>query len=155
MKTFKQFTLEKDDDDPCWKGYNMVGTKKKGGKSVPNCVKEEKDLKTEKDDDDPCWKNYEMVGMKKKNGKDVPNCVPMSERSTSQLVGNLEALMADDMTFQEVRASMVQSIKGSPFFQGKSREMQTEVLKAMAKSRNAKEFVLVSKKYNLESLLIT
>jgi hypothetical protein len=25
-------------DDPCWKGYKMVGTKKKGGKEVPNCV---------------------------------------------------------------------------------------------------------------------
>jgi hypothetical protein len=25
-------------DDPCWKGYEMVGTKKKGGKEVPNCV---------------------------------------------------------------------------------------------------------------------
>lgn len=27
--------------DPCWKGYQMVGTKKKGGKEVPNCVPEE------------------------------------------------------------------------------------------------------------------
>lgn len=27
--------------DPCWKGYEMVGTKKKGGKTVPNCVKNE------------------------------------------------------------------------------------------------------------------
>ena len=26
------------DEDPCWKGYKMVGTKKKGGKEVPNCV---------------------------------------------------------------------------------------------------------------------
>jgi hypothetical protein len=25
-------------DDPCWKGYKMVGTKNKGGKEVPNCV---------------------------------------------------------------------------------------------------------------------
>lgn len=25
-------------DDPCWKGYNMVGMKDKGGKKVPNCV---------------------------------------------------------------------------------------------------------------------
>jgi hypothetical protein len=25
-------------NDPCWKGYKMVGTKKKGSKSVPNCV---------------------------------------------------------------------------------------------------------------------
>ena len=26
----------------CWKGYKAQGTKKKGGKTVPNCVKEEK-----------------------------------------------------------------------------------------------------------------
>ena len=25
-------------EDPCWTGYQMVGTKKKGGKEVPNCV---------------------------------------------------------------------------------------------------------------------
>lgn len=32
--------------DPCWKGYEMVGTKKKGGREVPNCVptKEEVEL---------------------------------------------------------------------------------------------------------------
>lgn len=23
---------------PCWKGYEMVGMKSKGGKKVPNCV---------------------------------------------------------------------------------------------------------------------
>ena len=27
----------------CWKGYKAQGTKKKGGKTVPNCVKEEKE----------------------------------------------------------------------------------------------------------------
>ena len=27
--------------DPCWKGYQMVGTKKKGTKKVPNCVPEQ------------------------------------------------------------------------------------------------------------------
>jgi hypothetical protein len=25
-------------DNPCWKGYHPVGTKKKGGRTVPNCV---------------------------------------------------------------------------------------------------------------------
>ena len=25
-------------EDPCWKDYHMVGTKKKGGREVPNCV---------------------------------------------------------------------------------------------------------------------
>lgn len=28
-------------EDPCWKGYEMVGTKMKGGKEVPNCVPKE------------------------------------------------------------------------------------------------------------------
>lgn len=32
---------EKMDNDPCWKGYDMVGTKKKGKRTVPNCVPEE------------------------------------------------------------------------------------------------------------------
>ena len=35
-------TVNKSDNaegsDPCWKNYEMVGTKKKGGKTVPNCV---------------------------------------------------------------------------------------------------------------------
>ena len=24
--------------NPCWKGYEMIGTKKKKGRTVPNCV---------------------------------------------------------------------------------------------------------------------
>lgn len=33
-------------EDPCWKDYKMVGTKKgKGGKEVPNCVPEETEIK--------------------------------------------------------------------------------------------------------------
>ncbi|MBD1397439.1 hypothetical protein H9Q13_09700 [Pontibacter sp. JH31] len=30
------------DKDPCWKGYEQVGMKKKDGKQVPNCVPENK-----------------------------------------------------------------------------------------------------------------
>lgn len=30
--------IERMKDDPCWKGYAMVGNKKKGGRTVPNCV---------------------------------------------------------------------------------------------------------------------
>ena len=39
MKTFKEFLEEM--KNPCWKGYKAYGMKKKGGKTVPNCVKEE------------------------------------------------------------------------------------------------------------------
>jgi hypothetical protein len=31
-------------EDPCWDGYEMVGTKKKDGKEVPNCVKANENL---------------------------------------------------------------------------------------------------------------
>jgi len=30
--------LRDPEDNPCWKGYKPVGTKKKGGRTVPNCV---------------------------------------------------------------------------------------------------------------------
>ena len=34
------------DEDPCWKGYEMVGFKKKKGKKVPNCVPVEEEVDT-------------------------------------------------------------------------------------------------------------
>lgn len=30
------------DKKPCWKGYEMYGTKKKNGKKVPNCIRKRK-----------------------------------------------------------------------------------------------------------------
>ena len=39
--------IGRDPDKPsCWKGYKAKGTKMKGGKSVPNCVKEEEKVDT-------------------------------------------------------------------------------------------------------------
>jgi len=35
--------------DPCWTGYKMVGSKKKGGRTVPNCVRENFGMKTFED----------------------------------------------------------------------------------------------------------
>jgi hypothetical protein len=32
-------------EDPCWKGFEMVGMKKKDGKEVPNCVPKAKEAK--------------------------------------------------------------------------------------------------------------
>lgn len=40
MLSFKEY-LEEMKNDPCWKDYEMVGTKKKNGKEVPNCVPKE------------------------------------------------------------------------------------------------------------------
>lgn len=90
MKTFNQFSeslkqarknIGMDPDKPsCWKGYKAKGTKNKGGKEVPNCVKEEKKKKVKKKvkfwwDDDGDGKGYEKGEVKegaawtKKEGK--------------------------------------------------------------------------------------
>lgn len=48
--------LFEDDDkslkknNPCWKGYHPVGTKEKAGKTVPNCVPEDKELEEQLDE---------------------------------------------------------------------------------------------------------
>jgi hypothetical protein len=34
----KKKAAERETKDPCWEGYEQVGTKKKAGKTVPNCV---------------------------------------------------------------------------------------------------------------------
>ena len=90
MKSFKEFSeslkqarknIGMDPDKPsCWKGYKAKGTKTKGGKEVPNCVKEEKKKKVKKKvkfwwDDDGDGKGYEKDEVKegaawtKKSGK--------------------------------------------------------------------------------------
>jgi len=63
--------VKEDKKDPCWKDYEMIGTKKKDGKEVPNCVPKE-----EKEVEEACWDGYKQVGMKDKGGRQVPNCVP-------------------------------------------------------------------------------
>jgi hypothetical protein len=39
----------KEMDNPCWKGYEMIGTKKKNGKEVPNCVPKNEDINSDDD----------------------------------------------------------------------------------------------------------
>ena len=46
------FAEEMEGPDPCWKGYEMVGTKKKNGKEVPNCVKKKSSDNSECGDTD-------------------------------------------------------------------------------------------------------
>ena len=54
MKKFKEFREAKKmkGDDPCWDDYEMVGTKKKNGKEVPNCVPKEGAMSKDKEKHD-------------------------------------------------------------------------------------------------------
>ena len=60
MKSFKQFLEEVkkptgDLKNACWKGYTAVGTKKKNGRTVPNCVPEEVQI----DEKSAAWQRKE------------------------------------------------------------------------------------------------
>lgn len=41
---YKKYNSFEEDEQSCWKGYKKQGTKKKGGKTVNNCVKESTNL---------------------------------------------------------------------------------------------------------------
>lgn len=41
---------QNEDADPCWKGYKQIGMKKKGGRSVPNCVPANEDAEAHSKD---------------------------------------------------------------------------------------------------------
>ena len=63
-------------DKPCWKGYKPVGTKKKGGKTVPNCVPTNEQAEC---NHTPAGKNCPVHGLKEcsmeeaeYHGKNVP-----------------------------------------------------------------------------------
>jgi hypothetical protein len=52
LETGEIIIIEKEkglDGKACWKGYKQMGTKKKGGKTVDNCVKEEDESKAEEE----------------------------------------------------------------------------------------------------------
>jgi len=86
------------DGKACWKGYKLAGTKKKGGKTVDNCVKAGDEIVHDGEElpegmkqarknvgASTCWDGYKAKGTKKKGGKEVPNCVKEEELSEKKL----------------------------------------------------------------------
>lgn len=41
IENWRKYLTE--EEDPCWEGYEMIGTKQKDGKEVPNCVPMQKE----------------------------------------------------------------------------------------------------------------
>ena len=77
--------IGRDPDKPsCWKGYKAKGTKMKGGKSVPNCVKEDEIMEQEKCDTG-------NVYQKKKKGEKT---MKYADGVNEQLRAHLEELRA-------------------------------------------------------------
>ncbi len=49
LKEMNLSKIIKELENPCWKGYEMVGMKNKNGKEVPNCVPKNEDINSDDD----------------------------------------------------------------------------------------------------------
>ena len=97
-------------EDPCWKNYKMVGTKKgKGGKEVPNCVPEETQV------------NEKLIGKqhkldKNKNGKLDSQDFKMLRKEEASLEEKLNPSMGAAKYIQDFVKSK------DPRFEGKTKK---------------------------------
>lgn len=97
-------------EDPCWKNYKMVGTKKgKGGKEVPNCVPEETEV------------NEKLIGKhhkldKNKNGKLDSQDFKMLRKEETSLEEKLNPSMGAAKYIQDFVKSK------DPRFEGKTKK---------------------------------
>ena len=68
--------------DPCWKGYEMVGMKKKNGKEVPNCVPTNEGVYSERDIEDR--ENAANPGMRSPRKSGVPFDGPYKKKPSAK-----------------------------------------------------------------------
>jgi hypothetical protein len=120
LETGETIILEKEkglDGKACWKGYKQMGTKKKGGKTVDNCVKsEEVEKKESEKDEGGKHKEYKHAPGKEEKGekktekemkKEAKDYLPGSqEKLDTNKNGKLDA---DD--FKKLRAKKGKTVK--------------------------------------------
>jgi len=70
--------------DPCWKGYQMVGKKKKNGKEVPNCVPVDEAFEDMVNENTPSKREWGKPSLTKIYADDTPGAMtklnPISEK---------------------------------------------------------------------------
>ena len=103
--TIRQQTFTEKKDDPCWKDHEMIGTKKKNGKDVPNCVpKEEVEYAKPKKGKDDDGEGLDPVG---KEDDDVDNdgdsdssdrYLKMRRKAIGKALKKEETDLSEDMT---------------------------------------------------------
>ena len=134
--------VAEDDDDPCWKNYKMVGTKKKNGKEVPNCVpkegveetakKKDKEVEEEKKkgvDGKACWKGYRYAGREQKaDGTYKDKCVKVnnSEYAEAAPKNNPVAKNAGKFNKAQVQTDRKKEQKKGKSVKHKGRDMSME-----------------------------
>lgn len=133
--------------DPCWKGYQMVGKKKKNGKEVPNCVPEETQI--EESNNKPYVKSFsqtpngEHSGWKASNkhgkvkffGKDF-KASAMKHAGISEAIETDNAEIAPGTKTRRKEGTVVSRPDTRPSKMGKQKELKDKVLDEEGNSQN-------------------
>lgn len=79
--------------DPCWKGYEMVGKKKKNGKEVPNCVPANEQM-----DNAP----YAAPYAERKSGKDTVDSMSLAKQLAKTAAKKQAQRMTESVQLDEI-----------------------------------------------------
>lgn len=129
-------------DDPCWKGYEMIGMKKKGGKEVPNCVpvKEQAAPKT-----DPYAEgqasSISTVAQPKKE---------VTPSDQSALTKKIKSVLKEKITKSTPAGKVISDFVHSdnPKFAGKSKEKRTKMALGAYYSKHPEKSKKVNEGFN-------
>ena len=102
--------LEEDNFDPiteaCWVGYKQVGMKDKGGKQVPNCVKEDVSL------DEASLKDIFTANQEGKKADEIAKKLKMSVADVKKILGEEMGEVSEE-NLDEFTSDMIKRLKKS------------------------------------------
>ncbi len=102
MKSTEFTTENLRTDNPCWKGYKAVGTKKKAGKTVPNCVPKE----GVEEAANAAQQAAIAINMKKHHQK--PKHMSEDEQIDGMAKGEIQAIIDNAMHIQQALAEGIE-----------------------------------------------
>ena len=115
--------VAREESDPCWKGYQMVGMKKKGGRSVPNCVPESVSEGIYGIEDSPTAATHSVKAMESKTTSNAAKMVKaIHKKRVNETTYDWEKSEKGGDTDPEVKTTAKITLKGGKTMTGKPRD---------------------------------
>lgn len=87
-KLVKKILNEGNKKSPCWKGYEAVGMKNKGGKKVPNCVPIKEDIEESEESSEHESNNYMFWQNLQTIKEVVDGILEMNQEEVDEMLSN-------------------------------------------------------------------
>jgi hypothetical protein len=115
--------VAREDADPCWKGYQMIGMKKKGGRPVPNCVPESVSEGIYGIEDSPTAATHSVKAMESKRMSNAAKMVKaIHKKRMNETTYDWEKSEKGGDTDPEVKTTAKITLKGGKTMTGKPRD---------------------------------